>query len=96
LNTKNPQNANFNFATDKLKYSHFSTNQKPNCTMGENTIKYKDIFSTARIIYRDNGFLNGFYRGVVPRILCNAPSCAISWGAYEFMKHTLLKFKSSS
>lgn len=78
---------------DKVSQSQvfFSTNPKTDCTAGETSIKYRDIMSTAKIIYRESGFYNGFFRGVFPRILCNAPACAISWGTYEFMKHTLLK-----
>lgn len=50
-------------------------------------IKYKNIRETAKLIYREDGLKRGFFRGLVPRIMCNSPSCAISWASYEFMKH---------
>ena len=52
-------------------------------------IKYKNIFSTMRAIHQENGFLKGFFKGLTPRILSNSPSCAISWGTYEIVKHFL-------
>ena len=67
-------------------------NFKHECTIDGN-VKYKDIVSTAKIIYKENGFLKGFLRGMLPRVICNAPCCAISWGTYEFIKYHLLKFK---
>jgi hypothetical protein len=61
---------------------------KHQCSVDSN-IKYKDIISTIRIIYRENGLVGGFTKGMLPRVLCNAPSAAISWGTYEIMKHIL-------
>lgn len=52
-------------------------------------VKYKSIYQTANLIYREEGFFRGFFRGVTPRILFNSPSCAISWASYELMKHCL-------
>ena len=83
---------NINLKEISPSQSFYSTNPKPECNVTEPVIKYKDILSTARIIHNESGFLNGFFRGLVPRMLCNAPSCAISWGAYEFMKHSLLGY----
>ena len=83
---------NLNLKEMSASQSYYSTNPKPECNVTEPAIKYKDILSTARIIQNENGFFKGFFRGLVPRILCNAPSCAISWGAYEFMKHSLLRY----
>lgn len=59
-------------------------------------IKYKDILSTARIIIQEDGISKGFFKGVTPRILSNAPSCAISWGTYEIVKHLLSKKTTNS
>lgn len=61
------------------------------CNTVTPNIKYKDVISTAKIIYREHGFVKGFLRGMLARVLCNAPSCAISWGTYEMMKHNFLK-----
>jgi hypothetical protein len=52
-------------------------------------VKYKNIFSTMKAIYTESGFVKGFFRGLTPRILSNSPSCAISWGTYEIVKHFL-------
>lgn len=53
----------------------------------ENSIKYKNIQQTIVSIYNEDGFRRGFFKGIVPRILFNSPSCAISWASYELMKH---------
>lgn len=59
--------------------------------------KYKNIFSTMRAIHQESGFVKGFFRGLTPRILSNSPSCAISWGTYEIVKHFLNnKFSSNN
>jgi hypothetical protein len=68
--------------------SAFSTVQKPEC-LTEPQIKYNNIISTAKLIYKEDGFLKGFFRGMTPRIINNSPSCAISWGTYEIVKHLL-------
>ncbi len=60
-------------------------------------VKYKSIVSTMKAIYRENGFFKGFFRGLTPRVLSNSPSCAISWGTYEIVKHFLSnKFKNNN
>lgn len=60
-------------------------------------VKYKNIFSTVKAIYTESGFVKGFFRGLTPRILSNSPSCAISWGTYEIVKHFLSdKFSSNN
>lgn len=70
----------------------FSTIQKSECNT-EPTIKYKNILSTMKMIHREDGFFRGFFKGLTPRIISNAPSCAISWGTYEMIKHFLSKKK---
>ena len=55
----------------------------------KNNIKYRSISDTAKAIYIKDGFFKGFFRGIGPRVLFNAPSCAISWASYELMKHLL-------
>lgn len=67
----------------------YSTNSKPDCSTTEPKIKYKDISSTIKYIYRENGFIKGFFKGLTPRVMSNSPACAISWGTYEVIKHIL-------
>lgn len=57
----------------------------------ETQIKYKNIFSTVRLIYKEDGFFKGFFKGLTPQLMRNSPSCAISWVTYEMVKHFLLK-----
>lgn len=70
-----------------------NTNKNLNAAAGKDSlvaeIKYKNIFSTMRAINQESGFVKGFFRGLTPRILSNSPSCAISWGTYEVVKHFL-------
>ena len=53
-------------------------------------IIYKDIFSTIKSILNEEG-LRGFTKGVVPRMLTQAPSAAISWSTYEIIKKYLIQ-----
>jgi hypothetical protein len=73
----------------KLSANSFSTNDKIDCS-GENQIKYKNVFSTIRLIYQEDGFIKGFFKGLTPQLIRNSPSCAISWGTYEIVKHLLI------
>ncbi|KAJ2015502.1 Fe(2+) transporter [Coemansia sp. RSA 2337] len=41
--------------------------------------------TAARIIYKQQG-LNGFTRGMKPRVIANFPATAISWTTYEYFK----------
>jgi len=52
----------------------------------------RGILSTAKLIYQEEG-LRGFAKGVIPRILTQAPSAAISWTTYELVKKLLLNQK---
>lgn len=56
----------------------------------EPKIKYKDIQSTVKTILKEEGF-KGFTKGVVPRILGQAPSAAVSWSSYEMIKKWLVR-----
>lgn len=49
---------------------------------------YQGLSSAARYVYAEEG-LRGFLRGIGPRILTQAPAAALSWGAYESLKHML-------
>ena len=42
-------------------------------------------------IYKENGIIKGFFKGLTPRVLSNSPACAISWGTYEVIKFSLIK-----
>jgi len=48
------------------------------------------LWQASKIIYKRNGLI-GFTKGMVPRMLYNMPSTAISWTAYEFCKYILQK-----
>ena len=54
-------------------------------------VRFRGAGDAIRAIWRANG-LRGFLWGMRPRMLQVGPSCAISWCAYESMKHTLDKF----
>ncbi|KAJ2820113.1 Fe(2+) transporter [Coemansia sp. 'formosensis'] len=43
------------------------------------------MVTAARIIYKQQG-LNGFTRGMKPRVIANFPATAISWTTYEYFK----------
>ena len=51
-------------------------------------VRYRGAADAIRAIYETNG-VRGFWWGMRPRMLQMGPACAISWGAYESMKHTL-------
>jgi solute carrier family 25 iron transporter 28/37 len=48
------------------------------------------LWKASKIIYQRNGLM-GFTKGIIPRMLYNMPSTAISWTAYEFCKYILQK-----
>ena len=87
-NTHKNSKMNLSELRSKFASSSFSTSQKPDCNT-EPEIKYKNILSTVKYIYREDGFFRGFFKGLTPRIMSNAPSCAITWGTYEMVKHFL-------
>jgi hypothetical protein len=80
-------NKNISANSNIMPKSAYSSSFRPECT-GEN-VKYKNIWSTFKYIYRQDGFFRGFFKGLTPRIIHNSPSCAISWGTYEFIKHII-------
>ncbi|KAJ1720960.1 Fe(2+) transporter [Coemansia erecta] len=47
----------------------------------------------ARIIYRKQG-MQGFLRGVKPRVIANMPATAISWTTYEYFKWMIARRNS--
>ena len=48
-------------------------------------VKYKDIVSSVKTIYKEEG-ARGFCKGAVPRAILSSVSSALSWVAYEFIK----------
>lgn len=54
------------------------------------THKINSLLSATRYIYAMYG-LQGFFRGLRPRIVSNMPSTAISWTSYEMAKFYLYK-----
>jgi len=84
----NLASSNKNF-TDKTAFTAkpaFSSTMRPDC-ITDSHVKYKNIVSTFKYIYIEDGFFRGFFKGFTPRIINNSPSCAISWGTYEIIKH---------
>lgn len=82
------------FKINKVEINQKSIQQDLNCHHIDpnedlKNVKYKNIRDTISTLYRNDGVIKGFYRGALPRMLFNAPSCAISWMSYEFMKHLL-------
>ena len=55
-----------------------------------NKIKYKDIASTMKTIITEEGF-KGFTKGMLPRIMGQAPSAAVSWATYDTIKNLNVK-----
>lgn len=76
-------------SNDNEKVNKTITDTKSTNHYKEEKVKYHNIRETFLKIYREDGIKKGFFRGVVPRMLCNSPSCAISWCSYEIMKHLL-------
>lgn len=88
LESKIPNNNYNNTKQKQVPLNSFSTDFKPDCKP-DHKIKYTNILSTVRIIHGEHGFFKGFFRGLTPRVMSNAPSCAVSWGTYEVVKHFL-------
>ena len=53
-----------------------------------NHLKYRDLIQTIRLILAEEG-LRGFAKGMLPRMLHQAPTAAITWTVYEAMKKVL-------
>jgi solute carrier family 25 iron transporter 28/37 len=51
---------------------------------------YQSTAQAARKIWREAG-IQGYFRGVVPRVLTHSPSVAISWTTYEAAKSFILR-----
>jgi solute carrier family 25 iron transporter 28/37 len=47
------------------------------------------MFDAVKLIYEREG-INGFAKGIKPRILAHMPATAISWTTYEFLKHAIM------
>ena len=53
-------------------------------------IKYRNIVSTAKAIWREEGF-KGFFRGVQMRMAIQSVSSGIGWGTYHLVKGLMAK-----
>ncbi len=53
------------------------------------------LWGAARTIHHVSGF-SGFFQGLVPRVVYQAPSTAVSWSVYEFFKAYLKSKEASS
>lgn len=56
------------------------------------SIRYYSMVHAYSRIVQEEGY-QAFLRGMIPRMLVQAPSVAVSWAAYEVAKSTLSKFK---
>ena len=56
----------------------------------KNKIKYIDVASTVKTMFKEEGF-KGFTKGLLPRIMGQAPSAAVSWATYDTIQNFLLK-----
>jgi len=50
----------------------------------------RGLMNAAYIVWKTNR-ITGFYKGLTPRVLYQAPSTAISWSVYEGFKHLWMK-----
>ena len=57
-------------------------------------VQYSGFWSAVRSIARESGFA-GFWLGLGPRVAMYAPSCAVSWVAYEGLKALLARSAST-
>jgi solute carrier family 25 (mitochondrial iron transporter), member 28/37 len=48
-------------------------------------VHYHTVFETITDIYKNEG-PRAFSRGIIPRMMINIPSTALSWGTYEIVK----------
>jgi solute carrier family 25 iron transporter 28/37 len=72
----------------RLQTQTFYQDSRNSNVPSEPTIKYQDILSTMKTILREEG-PKGFVKGLLPRVIAQAPSSAVSWTAYEMMKKYL-------
>ena len=66
---------------------------KPDCHFDVKHNRYKDVISTAKYIYKNEGIF-AFTKGILPRLSINVPATALSWGTYELVKSLLIDQKS--
>lgn len=55
-----------------------------------NLKKISGFANTAKALYVERG-ISSFFKGLLPRIIINIPSTAISWSSYELVKYLLNK-----
>ena len=107
LNPNNEYNPTIHFIAGALAGSVASTVTMPldNCKTLLNTqepgvlkkiavSEINGLTGAARSVRRMVG-LRGFFSGLTPRILYQAPSTAISWSVYEFVKYIMKRTKDT-
>ena len=53
-------------------------------------VHYHNFSQTVQVLYQQHG-LSAFTKGIMPRMMINVPSTALSWGTYEVVKGFLTK-----
>lgn len=51
-------------------------------------LRYRNALAAMRGVVQEEGYM-GFARGMLPRVIANAPAAGISWAVYEGMKNLL-------
>merc|ERR1712080_380457 len=64
--------------------------QKMGVLKARNVTEVRGLANARRSVYMMMGW-RGFFQGLTPRVLYQAPSTAISWSVYEFFKYILNK-----
>jgi len=65
-----------------------TTGQTGTGTGTVSNLRYRNALAAMRGIVKEEGFV-GFTRGMLPRVIANAPAAGISWAVYEGMKNLL-------
>jgi solute carrier family 25 (mitochondrial iron transporter), member 28/37 len=60
------------------------------CEPPKSSLRVRSAIQVAKQIWREEG-LKGFSRGIIPRVLQQAPAVAVSWTAYETAKTVLTR-----
>ena len=63
--------------------------KKNDCNFEVRKTQYRNVLQTTKQIYYNEG-IGAFKKGMIPRMMINVPSAALSWGTYEFVKNLLI------
>ncbi|KAK2143239.1 hypothetical protein LSH36_860g00043 [Paralvinella palmiformis] len=75
-------------ATTPLDVCKTLLNTQERCAIRRGRTSIRGLIEASQAVYRFQG-IAGFFRGMVPRIIHQMPSTAISWSVYEFFKFFL-------